>query len=222
MINTPPAAWTQQGDPYWTIPGRVPITNEVMGDSTRYYDLLNKKVAEAEANLKAELHSQLWGRKPESNPLRQTIANAYDQVTYETVTSSTLSAYKDRISQQIFSESPILKGLASLRQEKEVTINSSNAIALEAVAKRKEKRAKTRVAFVGDYLEDNEWEDGDTVSWTVNFHTNAAKTYHYVAVRGGYYWYITGDAAKYTPSDLTAKIVALSLDGKLVLDGDPL
>jgi hypothetical protein len=52
----------------------------------------------------------------------------------------------------------------------------------------------------------------------VNFKGTANKTYHYVAVRGGANWFITGDASRYDDDSLTAKLVALSLDGKVHLN----
>jgi hypothetical protein len=187
-------------------------------DSTHYYDLLNKKVAEAEASLKAELSAQLYGRKPEKNPLRQAIADAYDQVTINAAMSSTLATYKDRITEQIFKESPILE---ALKQEGRTVETNSNCIAKAAVAKRAEKRAARRVDRIGDFLDENEWEDGETLSWTVNFKGTANKTYHYVAVRGGANWFITGDPNRYDNDSFTAKLVALSLDGKVhILDWD--
>jgi hypothetical protein len=179
--------------------------------------LLDHKIREAEREIKADLHAQLYGRKPETNPLRQAIADAYDQVTMGQVIDKTLNTYKDRITEQIFTESPILKGLSNLRQEKDMT--DSNTIARAAVDKRKEKRAKDRVEALGDYLDGIDWEDGDTISWSVRFKTNADKRYNYVAVKGGPSWYITGDSCRYGNDELTAKIVALSLDGKVEIDG---
>lgn len=230
MIDTPPAAWDQQGDPYWSKfyanePKGKTATFTVLDecrswDSTPYYDLLNKKVAEAEASLKAELHAQLYGRKPESNPLRQAIADAYDQVTHEAAISRTLSTYKDQISKQIFMESPILAALN--RQEKDVTENRS--VAQAAMDKRREKKAKAVVELLGDFLDDEHWEDGDTIAWVVNFHSNPDKTYHYVALKGGYHWYVTGTATRYTNDELVVKLTTLALEGRVVIDSwdDPL
>jgi hypothetical protein len=181
---------------------------------TNYLSLLDRKVQEAEDELKRYLSAQLYGRKPEKNPLRQAIADAYDQVTHEAAISSTLATYKDRITEQVFKESPILKGLSTYRQEYP-DMTDSTCIARAAVAKRAEKRAAKRVDRIGDFLDENEWEDGETLSWTVNFKGTANKTYHYVAVKGGANWFITGDPNRYDDDAFTAKLVALSLDGKV-------
>jgi hypothetical protein len=172
--------------------------------------LLDHKIRLAEQEIKADLHRQLYGRTPETNPLRQAIADAYDQVTLGQVIDRTLNTYKAQITQQIYTESPIL---GALRQEKKVT--DSNCIARAAVAKRAEKRAARRTDEVGDYIDSIDWEDGDTVAWSVNFKTKPDKTYNYVALRGGDNWFITGDGCRYDDDGLTAKLVALSLDGKV-------
>jgi hypothetical protein len=173
--------------------------------------LLDHKVEQAQKEITADLHAMLYGRKPERNPLRQAIADAYDQVTYNAAISSTLATYKKQITEQIFTESPILTALN--RQEKPVS--DSNCIARAAVAKRAEKRAARRTDEVGDYLDAIDWEDGDTVAWSVNFKSKPEKTYNYVALRGGESWFITGDGCRYDDDGLTAKLVALSLDGKV-------
>ena len=91
-------------------------------------------------------------------------------------------------------------------------------IALAAVRKRKEAKAADVVEAVGDYLEGTDWEDGNTIAWTVEFHDTQGRTYHYVAVRGGNRWYITGDAGKWNTESLTGHITELALRGTLMFE----
>ena len=136
-----------------------------------------------------ELERSLFGSK-ERNPLRQAIADAYDEV---------------------------------VNKQEEIEVQETNA-AWDAVNKRKEKKAEARVELVGDFLDDTEWGDGDTLEWTVAFDTNPDKVYRYAAIRGGPHWYITGDATKYTSDGLTARLVGWSFDGKVMIGDwdDPL
>lgn len=214
MIDTPPAAWTQQGDPYWTNHG-YSVRQYGKSDILR---LLDTKVEAVEAALRQELQDQLFGRKPEKNPLRQAIADAYDETTFNNAMSVTLDKYKQDITENIFTESPIL---AALRKE---PMSNERSVAQEAVDKRKEKKAKAVVEVVGNFLDNEDWENGDTIAWKVNFHSNADKTYHYVAVKGGYHWYVTGTATQYTNDELLVKLTTLALEGRVEVDGwdDPL
>lgn len=215
MIDTPPAAWDQQGDPYWTANHSHSIRQYGKSDILR---LLDTKVEAVEAALRQELQDQLFGRKPEKNPLRQAIADAYDETTFNNAMSATLDKRKQDITENIFTESPIL---AALRKE---PMSNERSVAQEAVDKRKEKKAKAVVEVVGNFLDNEDWENGDTIAWKVNFHSNADKTYHYVAVKGGYHWYVTGTATQYTNDELLVKLTTLALEGRVVVDGwdDPL
>jgi hypothetical protein len=112
----------------------------------------------------------------------------------------------------IFSEREIIKGLAPLIKEKDM---SDVDIARRAVNKKKEERAEALAELLLGFLEEEEWSNGDTFSWSVRFHENPDKEYHYVVVKGGNYWYITGDGTRYTKDEIAAKVVELHLRGNV-------
>jgi hypothetical protein len=124
---------------------------------------------------------------------------------------------KKQIEEQIFREHPLLKQLR-INKEKERAMYDDEEIARKAVGKRKEARAKLVAEKVGEYFEDSEWGNGDLACWSVVFTATPDRTYHYVAVKGGSWWYITGDSSRYSVDDIVEKIVTLSLKGTVVGD----
>ena len=173
---------------------------EIRGSA--FTSLLDRKVREAEAQMKAELETSLWGRTQQSTPLRQAISDAYDQTMFNLTLNGTLDKYRKNITENIFKENSILKVL----REEAMTITNVNDPTGEAVNKRRVKQASKRVRKLGKYLDAFNWENGDTVRWITAFDTNRAKSYHYVALRGGNRWYITGDATNYSTNDLITLI----------------
>ena len=135
----------------------------------------------------------------------------YGKVTMSGMDKLIKEQYMPAIEKNLFQET------ATMRMMKEREMDEAN-IALEAVRKRKEAKAADVVKAVGDYLEGMDWEDGNTIYWTVEFHDTPGKTYHYVAVRGGNRWYITGDAGKWNTECLTGHITELALKGTLMFE----
>jgi hypothetical protein len=182
---------------------------EIIGDSNSITGLLDRKVREASEAMKLELNNQLFGQpKKERNFLRQCIADAVDehmppQTSLRSVNEVLKDAYLPQLKENIFG-SPSFTQQYPTKEEMKV---SDLTIASEAVRKRKEARAEAAAESIGDFLEGMEWSDGDTTSWEVSFHDTPDKTYHYVALRGGARWYITGDGTKYTTDMLIEKIV---------------
>ena len=198
-----------------------------------YTQLLEKKMREAQAAMSKELNEQLFGPPKVQSELRRCISEAVDEHAphlndakpkYKTATEAAImteaayglntnniiwGGYKAQITENIFKESAII---GALKNQEAKQMSEEAAIAREAIRKRKEERAERSVDIIGAYIEATDWEDGDTFTWSVQFNDNP-KTYHYVALKGGNRWYITGDAVKYSTDDLVAHITELSLRG---------
>jgi len=101
-----------------------------------------------------------------------------------------------------------------LREEAMTTTDPT----VEAVNKRRVKQASKRVRKLGKYLDSFAWENGDTVRWVTAFDTNRAKSYHYVALRGGNRWYITGDSTNYSTNDLITLIARQATQGLVLFE----
>jgi hypothetical protein len=193
--------------------------------------LLQKKMREAQDQMKEQLTAELFGEEREvvNRPLRKAIEDAWDTTTggeppkykydYGNVAMSGMDKlikeqYMPDIEKNLFQETPMMR---AWKKEREMGMDEAN-IALEAVRKRKEAKAADVVEAVGDFLENTDWEDGDTLRWTVEFYVTQGKTFHYVAVRGGNRWYITGDAGKWDTDSLTGHIATLALKGTLMFE----
>lgn len=98
---------------------------------------------------------------------------------------------------------------------KEAVMYDDTNIAEAAVRKRKEARAEVLADEVGGYLEGNDWDSGDQFTWTVTFHDSPDKTYHYVALRGGNHWFLTGRSGRFTHDQILGIIVDLGLRGSI-------
>jgi hypothetical protein len=186
--------------------------------------LLEKKVKEAKEEMSQELNKQLFGSPPPQpdSELKRIIRAAVEEhmpnthttgtnaTTYTPMFQAYLSSSTTALKQNIFDGSPLRTHLKEMEKE----MSNEATIAAEAVRKRKEAKAEETVEYIGDFLESSDWVDGDTVDWTVEF-PESDKVYHYVALKGGARWYITGDGAKYSTDDLIGKITELALRGKV-------
>jgi hypothetical protein len=229
---------TDQGG--WPTPGVAQSQgNEGGGPIQR---LLDRKIDKAKEALIRDMNRTVFGPPPAllnhratrggapssaswiaPKSLRGIIGEAYDlHVVDETseMHNHQLPAYNQfrslaqkQIADQLFRESPLIAHLS--KNAKEKTMHDEE-IARKAVTKRKEERAGRVAEEVGEFFESSAWENGDTVSWYVEFTDTPDKTYHYVAVKGGTRWYITGDPTKYSTDDIVEKIVTLSLKGTVV------
>lgn len=219
--------WDQQGNPWYTQPVSMTHTTPTIatdgGGGGAFTALLDKKVKEAKEAMAMEMERQLYGTK--HNPeLRKCIADAVDQHMpayreqykqeypqrgFAEISASALNEYKKAVTDNIFKESPIIE---ALKADKENAVTDYD-IAAKAAMRRKEARADQVIDIVGDYFENSDWGDGDTVSWAVEFNDTPGKTYHYVAVRGGNYWFITADERKYSTDMIVEHITYLALRG---------
>ena len=225
--------WDQQGNPWYTPPVAMTYTTtyttpNISGDGGggAFTALLDKKVKEATEAMRMEMDSKLFG-KPRGNPeLRKCIADAVDQHMpayadkykqeypergFAEISASALNEYKKAMTESIFRESPLL---GALKAEKENAVTDLD-IAAKAAVKRKEAKAEAIIDIVGDYFENSDFADGDTVSWAVEFNDSPGKTYHYVAVKGGNNWFITADETRYSTDKIVERITYFALRGFL-------
>ena len=178
-----------------------------------FANLLEKQTSAAIKEMKADLDKQLWGGAPPTNAAQYKYGTMKIPVTDEILKD----LYMAPMRENIMTESTIMKYL----QPKERKMSNESNIAIEAVRKRKEKRAKEVVEYVADFLEFTNFENGDIVTWTVVF-PDSDKMYHYAALKGGSLWYITGDSYKFTTDDLVSKVTELALRGTVVFQDEPL
>lgn len=126
--------------------------------------------------------------------------------------------YTHSINQQIYKPSPLVSALKEKRHKME------DSVVHDAMRKRREKQADERIAFLDNEFSSLEATNGTIVTWRVSFHDTPDKTYHYVALKGGNRWYVTGDSSNYSLDGLITKIVGLSMKGSVFFEDadDPL
>jgi hypothetical protein len=175
--------------------------------------LLDAQIEQATQELKYRLDSEMWGSHTHSP--RQT--GKFDALVSTSFNEMVSKFYGPSMKQNLYASSPLL---TAITQKQEKTMTDDTVIAREAVHKRKVARAEAAADTLFEYLDNIEVDDGSTISWTVVFADTPTTTYHYVAVRGGTRWYITGDSSKYSTDDLIEKIIGLALRGTVVVDED--
>lgn len=184
-----------------------------------YLGLLRRKMKQAEETMAKMMEDQLLYGRSTVSISNGTVSHVPQEniITPYPYRTSWTDAYKTKITDNIFRESPVMEYITK-QSERKNPMSDTSAIVSKVAAERKEARAKELFEKLDAHFGAVDYIEGDVVLWNAEFESSD-KVYRYVAIRGDKFWYISRDTNEYTTEELIAKIVTLAIDGTVYFDG---